>query len=124
MKNTQEHCPSAVWDIADVMNRVDNDRELLRDLLVMFQKEFPQTIRSLDASIRAADTKNAVALSHKLKGMLSNLGGTRAAAAAADLEALAPSAQKMSLNQAFASLKKESAALLAEVETYLSEAHS
>lgn len=123
MKNSQEQRSSAVWDFADVMNRVDNDRELLRDLLVMFQREFPQTIRSLDASVGAADTKNAVALSHKLKGMLSNLGGTRAAAAAADLEALASSAQKRSLDEAFACLKHESAALLAEVETYLSEVH-
>lgn len=124
MTKTQNTRPPAVWDMADVLDRVDNDQELLRDLLSVFQEEFPRAFRSLQAAVASGDLKNTATFSHKLKGMLSNLGGTQAAEAAARLEALASSNDKPLLDEAFASLERESAKLQSEFKAYLAEVRS
>lgn len=124
MKNLQADRSPAVWDFADVLNRVDNDQELLRDLLGIFQEEFPRAMSSLEASVAAGDRKNISALSHKLKGMLSNLGATRAAAAAAKLEVLASAGDQATLSEAFAAVERESASLFSEIQAYLAEVHN
>ena len=102
------------------MERVDNDQELLIELLTIFQEDFPRTMQSLEESVAARDLKNTASLSHTLKGMLSNLGGTRAATAAAKLEKLASSADnKAPLKDAFAALQCEAASLVPELDAYM-----
>jgi HPt (histidine-containing phosphotransfer) domain-containing protein len=110
-----------VWNLPELLHRVDNDQELLRDLLTIFKEDFPKTIQRLEAAVAAADLKNAAALSHTLKGMLSNLGGTRAAAAASALEQLANAGEKVALRQGFDALQQESARLLPELDAYMAE---
>jgi HPt (histidine-containing phosphotransfer) domain-containing protein len=121
MENMQTNRAPDVWDLADVMTRVENDLHLLRELLLMFKVEFPHAMHSLESSVAGGDLKSTAALSHKLKGMLSNLGGARAAAAAAKLEALASSGEKSLLAEALSALKRESEILLPEIEAHLTE---
>ncbi|MGB2652175.1 MAG: Hpt domain-containing protein, partial [Candidatus Acidiferrum sp.] len=111
-----------IWNQAELLDRVDNDRELLRELLGIFKEDFPRTIRSLEEAVAAGDLKNSASLSHSLKGMLSNLGGTRAAEAAAKLEKLASSAgQNGSLKDALSALQSEAASLVPELDAYMTE---
>jgi hypothetical protein len=35
------------WNLQDLLTRVDNDHELLRELLIIFKADFPRTMRSL-----------------------------------------------------------------------------
>ena len=37
------------WNQAELLERVDNDRELVRELLTIFKEDFPRTIGSLEA---------------------------------------------------------------------------
>jgi HPt (histidine-containing phosphotransfer) domain-containing protein len=112
-----------VWNLAELLDRVDNDQELLRDLLNIFKEDFPRTMKSLESAVAAADLKNASRLSHTLKGMLSSLGGTRAAAAAAKLEVLATAGETASLQGALDALGHEAESLLPELNAYMAEVH-
>jgi len=120
IKNQKEISSDAVWDLPELLQRVDNDQELLRELLTIFKEDYPRTFRSLEAAVAACDLKSCAALSHTLKGMLSNLGGIRAAAAAARLENLAAtSAENESLKDALSILQRETVSLLPELDAYL-----
>ncbi len=121
MTKREEGNSSPVWNQAELLERVDNDQELLRDLLAIFKEDFPRTIRSLEAAVHGADLKSTATLSHTLKGMLSNLGGTRAAAAAAKLEQMANAGEKAPLRDALDALQREAASLLPELDAYMAE---
>jgi HPt (histidine-containing phosphotransfer) domain-containing protein len=122
--NDQKPSPSRdVWNLAELLERVDNDQELLRDLLNIFKEDFPRTMLSLESAIASADLKAASRLSHTLKGMLSSLGGMRASAAASKLEQLASVEEAASLKDAFVALEREAASLLPEFDAYMAEVH-
>jgi len=119
-KNEDRHSDPA-WNLPELLERVDNDQELLRDLLIIFKEDFPLTMSSLESAVAAGDLKNSAMLSHTLKGMLSSLGGVRTAAAAARLEAIASAGETASLKGALDALKCEAASLLPELEAYMAE---
>ncbi len=122
MKKNEESPLVPVWNQADVLERVDHDQELLRELLVIFKEDFPRSLRSLEEAVAAGDLKNSASLSHALRGMLANLGGARAAAAAAKLEKMASSpGESASLNDALNALQQEVASLVPELDAYLME---
>jgi two-component system sensor histidine kinase/response regulator len=121
MNKNEESYSEPVWNLAELMERVDNDQELLRELLNIFKDDFPLTMRSLQSAVIAEDLKNSSRLSHTLKGMLSSLGATAAAAAATKLEALSSAGETVSLEGAFNALEAEAHRLLPELEAYMAE---
>ena len=121
MDNAKETLPEAAWNYAELLERVDNDQDLLRELLTIFKEDFPRTMRSLESAVAAADLKNASRLSHTLKGMLSSLGAGRAAMGASRLEDLAFAGDAISLRGAFDALQAQTASLLPELDAYMSE---
>jgi two-component system sensor histidine kinase/response regulator len=121
MNKNEESLSGQVWNLAELLARVDNDQELLRDLLTIFKEDFPLTMRSLELAVAAEDFKNSARLGHTLKGMLSSLGGQRTAAAAARLEVMASAGETASLKGALDALKHEAARLQPELDAYMSE---
>jgi two-component system, sensor histidine kinase and response regulator len=121
MNNKEESLPDPAWNLPELLERVDNDQELLLDLLNIFKEDFPQTMRSLESAVALGDLKNAARLGHTLKGMLSSLGGVRTAAAAARLEVVASAGETASLKGALDALECEAARLLPELEAYMAE---
>jgi HPt (histidine-containing phosphotransfer) domain-containing protein len=108
-------------NLPELLDRVDNDRELLRDLLSIFVEEFPRHLMALQEAIAREDAKEVATVSHTLKGMLSNLAVTKAAASAGQLEQHARGGGQSSLKQAFAVFEHDVHGLLPEMETYISE---
>ena len=121
MKKNEDSHSDPAWNLAELLERVDNDQELLRDLLNIFKEDFPLTMRSLESAVAAEDLKEAARLAHTLKGMLSSLGGVRTAAAAARLEVIASAGETASLKGALEALKCEAASLLPELQAYMAE---
>jgi HPt (histidine-containing phosphotransfer) domain-containing protein len=121
MNKTEEGISGPVWNLAELLERVDNDQELLRELVNIFKEDFPRTMRFLESAIAVADLKNVARLSHTLKGMLSSLGGVRTAAAAARLEVMASAGESASLKSVFDTLEREGASLLPELDAYMAE---
>jgi two-component system sensor histidine kinase/response regulator len=121
MNNRDQGLSAPIWNVAELLERVDHDQELLRDLLNIFKEDFPRTIRSLESAVAAGDLKNCARLSHTLKGMLSSLGATRSAAAAAALDLIASSGETASLKESLDALLREAASLVPELDAYVTE---
>jgi HPt (histidine-containing phosphotransfer) domain-containing protein len=121
MQKGDDQSPRQVWNLAELLARVDNDQELLNDLLDIFKEEFPRIKQSLQAAVAGGDLKNTASLSHTLKGMLASLGGERAAAAASRLEELASAGQHQAVRAALETLEREAVSLLPQLEAYKEE---
>lgn len=73
-------------DFEELLERTENDRELMRDLLTIFKDEFPERLQALSDAVVSLNATNVVLEAHALKGMLSNLAAVEAAVAVAELE--------------------------------------
>jgi HPt (histidine-containing phosphotransfer) domain-containing protein len=109
-------------NLPELLARVDNDRELLCDLISIFKEEFPGHLKSIRDAVARSDSAEVINVSHTLKGMLSNLAVSKAAAAAARLEQLGRGGETVSLPDALAAFEREVQGLLPEMETYMVEA--
>jgi HPt (histidine-containing phosphotransfer) domain-containing protein len=121
MTKKEEGLSEPVWNLPELLERVDNDQVLLRELLDIFKEDFPQTLRSLKTAVTAEDLKSSSRLSHTLKGMLSSLGAVRAAGAASKLEALSAAGESASLRAALKVLENEGESLVPELDAYMTE---
>ena len=81
--NVDKNFPLLTFDHEELLERVENDRELLRDLLLIFKEEFPRHLLVLREAVESRDGNRVTGAAHALKGMLLNLSATRAAATAA-----------------------------------------
>lgn len=108
-------------NLPELLARVDNDRELLRDLLSIFAEEFPRHLLALQEAVVREDAKQVATVSHTLKGMLLNLAVTKAAASAGQLEQQARSGGQSSLKEALAAFEQDVRGLLPEMETLMAE---
>jgi len=126
MGNLDVKSQSARVDLAELLSRLDNDHELLRDLVAIFKEDFPKLVEALQESVAHADMTRARVASHTLKGMLANLAVTRAAAAAGRVEELASGGGGggASIQEALAAFEVEVRGLLTEMETYVTEVQS
>jgi HPt (histidine-containing phosphotransfer) domain-containing protein len=122
MQNPVQNTAGLAVNFAELLERVENDHELLWDLLTIFKRDFPRHRDSLREAIARAEMKQVESSSHTLKGMFSNLAMTRATAAAAHLEQLGRNRERAGLEDALAHLEHELASLLPELDAYLKEA--
>lgn len=113
--------PKAIMDLAELLERVENDRELVRDLLLIFKEEFPVRLRALRDAVDSKDGKRVAIEAHTIKGMLSNLAAASAAGAAARLEQLGRKQEVSEFQAACASFESLSKELLLELDTCMAE---
>jgi HPt (histidine-containing phosphotransfer) domain-containing protein len=121
MEKVQNCSQNARVNMPELLSRVDNDRELLRDLLSIFKEDFPRHLLGLEEAVASQDLKQITIVSHTLKGMLANLAVARAATAAARLEELAHDGVGEGMQEALAAFELEVQGLLPEMETYMAE---
>jgi HPt (histidine-containing phosphotransfer) domain-containing protein len=108
-------------DLPELLARVENDRELLRDLLTIFRGEFPRHVRALREAVISEESQRVALVAHTLKGMLLNVAATRGAAAAARLEQLGRDRKPSGFQEAFVSFESETLLLLPHLETCMAE---
>ena len=116
--------PIPIVNVVELLARVDNDAELLRELIAIFKIELPRNLRELREAIDQGNLKNVQESGHMLRGMLSNLGATRGSAAAAQLERLGESSDGTALKSALALFESEVMDLLPELEACVAKARS
>jgi HPt (histidine-containing phosphotransfer) domain-containing protein len=109
-------------DLPDLLERVDNDHNLLCELIGMFKEEFPLVMRSLKQSVVREDIKNVEVTSHALKGMLSGLSVTRAAVIASRLEQMGRDGKTSGMAEILTLLEHEVANLLPELDACTAKA--
>jgi two-component system, sensor histidine kinase and response regulator len=113
--------PNLVIDLAELLSRVENDRDLMRELLLIFEEEFPRRLQALHLAVDSSNSEKVVAEAHALKGMLSNLAASSAADAAARLEQLGRSREVSEFREACASFENISKELLLQLDAYMVE---
>ena len=120
-RKKERYMPKAIIDLTELLERVENDRELIRDLLLIFKDEFPGRLQALRDAVDSMDGKKVAAEAHTLKGMLSNLAANSAAGAAARLEQLGRNQEASEFQEACASFENISKELLLQLDTCMAE---
>jgi HPt (histidine-containing phosphotransfer) domain-containing protein len=121
MTQQDDHSSHRAVNLGELLTRVENDHELLCELIDIFKKDLPCRLQALQESVASEDLKNVEATSHALKGMLSGLSVTEAAATASRLEQMGRERRTSELCDALALLESELADLLPELDAYTSE---
>lgn len=122
MTQTGDHSSRGSVNVSALLTRVENDHELLCELIGLFKEDFPRLIQSLEQSVHSEDMKNVEITSHTLKGMLSGLSVTQAAATALKLEQMGRDGKTSGLIDVLRILEHEVAGLLPELDAYAEEA--
>ena len=108
-------------DFEELLERTENDRDLMRDLLAIFKDEFPQRLQALRRAVASRNGANVILEAHALKGMLSNLAAIEVAAAVAELERLARNNETSNLLDSFSRFEVTAKELSRQVEACMAE---
>lgn len=111
--------PTGSMDFDDLLLRVDGDRELLCELLVMFKEACPELLRTLEDAAASQDMRQVEITAHTMNGMLANVSALRARSAAARLERLGREGEAGGIKAAFAALQQEITHSFREIDDYL-----
>jgi len=84
-------------NLPELLDRVENDKDLLAELLALFQEDLPESRAALQTAINGGNLRDIERAAHRLKGMLANLSARDTASLAAEIEstARAGNAQKI-----------------------------
>ena len=101
----------AVFDRDATLDRVDGNRELLRELIGLFFDEIPGLLSTIQETITQCDAKALERTAHTLKGAVGNFSAQGAYAASLRLEVMGRSGDLTHVEEAYAELEKELARL-------------
>jgi two-component system, sensor histidine kinase and response regulator len=116
---TSTYLSTECMDFDDLLLRVDGDRELICELLVMFKEACPDLLRILGNAAVNLDMRLVEITAHTMNGMLANVSALRARSAAAEMERLGRKKEAGDIKAAFAALQQEVAHSLREIDEYL-----
>ena len=107
----------SVLNITELLRRVDNDRELVSELFLIFRSVFPSHLQRVSDAVTNEQPKQVEVESHTLKGMLLNLSAARAAAIADLLETLGRDSKTAGMKEALTEFQTEAKTLLLQMES-------
>lgn len=102
---------AAAFDQQTLLERVEGDRELLREIVSLFCEEAPALLSTIRASIEHHDSIALEHAAHSLKGVVSSFGAWAARDAALRLEAVGRSGDLTDAESTRGALEKELACL-------------
>jgi len=111
-------------DPAGALERVDGDRELLSEIIALFQQDVGPLVQELEAAVRAKDAEGIMRTAHRLKGSVATFAAKPATAAALRLETMGREGQVGDADAAFSALQAELARLHPALESLRLEAQS
>ena len=107
------------WDMKELLERIDGDRELLHELLEMFREDVRINLEKSSKAMAELDFDALARTAHTLKGMLRNLSMRAAGETAAALETAAQENRLDDSEQLLDRLVRELEGILPEVEAQL-----
>jgi two-component system, sensor histidine kinase and response regulator len=99
-------------DENDLLQRVDDDRELLAELVALFREGSPKQVDQIKTAFERRDALEVRLGAHSLRGTLANLSASSAAALAAEMEAAAEMGDMPRANAAFCTFQPELARVI------------
>jgi len=106
-------------DMPELLARVCEDRELLMELLQLFQESFPRLRDALQLAAESGDANQIEKAAHALKGMFAGLSMKQASQLAAQVELAARADDLPQVHETMAKLIREEAGLLVAVESFV-----
>lgn len=108
-------------DKATVLDRVEGDVELLKELVDLFRDDSARLLRELHAALDQGDARALERSAHALKGSVGNFCASSAWEAALNLETLARSGVIVGAEEALHALDREVEALNADLASFAKE---
>lgn len=115
----QEDPRTIVVDLAAALERIGGDRQLFRELALIFIEDSPRLLEALRGSLAERDAGQAERCAHGLKGIAANVGGVRVERVAVVVEDAARSGQLEIADIGFQSLSAELERLIAALRAML-----
>jgi two-component system sensor histidine kinase/response regulator len=112
---------ATAWNIQEVLERVDGDRDFLRELLAIFREDSRECMERARNTVANGELQQLSREAHTMKGMLNNLAMSLGAGIAAELELAAKNGRKGECEQLIARLENALAAIQPEIEVLMSE---
>jgi two-component system sensor histidine kinase/response regulator len=112
---------ASTLDRQGLLNRVNGDHELLREIATLFAEDTPVMLAQIKQAIRSRNAAEIERSGHRLKGALKNLGAKTAADLAFELECQGRERQLDGVDKIFGKLEQEIPRLHAELEALLSK---
>jgi HPt (histidine-containing phosphotransfer) domain-containing protein len=107
-----------IVDEAEVMKRVDGDRELLGELAELFLVDCAAQLARVREAVERRDRAAMQSTAHALKGSVSNFAAKAACDAARDVETMGRMGQLDKADSAMASLEREIGRLTPVLESF------
>jgi HPt (histidine-containing phosphotransfer) domain-containing protein len=113
INHEQVQIETAIFDLAALKDRVENDMELLDEMIELYLSNSPQLLNDIEDAVAAHDCEKINRAAHTLKGVLKNMCANACAEAALRLENMAKTgdlgkAEKMLADVQFESQRLES----------------
>ena len=113
---------STAAQIAEALDRIDNDLELYKELVSIYLKEFQVQREILKVSLENSDRSSFERTAHSVKGASANVGAVGAQAVAFELEKLGRGGELAGSKVLLAKLDQEIAAFEAEFIKFVQSA--
>ncbi|MEI8181855.1 MAG: Hpt domain-containing protein [Desulfomonile sp.] len=94
-------------DIAELLDRVAGDQDLLKHLIEIFLKDYPGSLQGIREAVDAADYDALHKSAHRLKGALGNFSAHAAFQYAEKLEIIGMSGDKTGAQEGLVELETE-----------------
>jgi HPt (histidine-containing phosphotransfer) domain-containing protein len=92
-KKMNAQAPKSVLDLQLALSRVGGDKQLLREIAILFIEECPRAFAEIQEAVAAGDAAKLENAAHALKGSVANFGAQSAVEAAFRLEQMGRSNQ-------------------------------
>ncbi len=119
MTNPEHASLEQYVNMPELLARIENDSELLRELFALFQEDFPRLRDALHNAVQSGDPRQVEKAAHALRGVLASLSIKHGAALAANVEAAARAGDEREIQQAMAAFDGEETGMLAAVGTFI-----
>jgi CheY-like chemotaxis protein/HPt (histidine-containing phosphotransfer) domain-containing protein len=111
-RTASEAATEVTLDLNLALERLDNDRELLCDVIGIFMTECPKSVAQIEAALQASDGERIYQLAHRFKGSAGSFAAQRAMALGSFLEAAGRAGDIEKAGRIFAQIKEELGILL------------
>jgi len=105
-----------IIDEAAILDGMDGNRKLLRDLTRIFLADYPKQLAEIKTAIQVADAERLRRAAHALKGSVGNFAAKSAFATASKLETLGKAGNLDGAQGAYAALEGEMSQLTRELQ--------
>lgn len=81
-----EQSAAPIWNVQELLERLEGDEELFRELIMLFQTDSRAELLKAKQALAEGDKRGLSRAAHTIRGMLRNLSMNAAAGIAAELE--------------------------------------